>query len=112
MDVNRRNFIAGALCVGAGVSGCRTLSRMDGPDENLSVFISDLHVGGVNKKFAYTKPRLQKVVNEILAMRPLPNRVICFGDIGLSYGLAADYAVSRPILQRIIDAGIDLHLTM
>ncbi len=112
MDVNRRNFIAGALCVGAGVSGCRTLSRMDGPDENLSVFISDLHVGGANKKFAYTRQRLEKVVNEILAMRPLPKRVICFGDIGLSYGLAADYAVSRPILQRIIDAGIDLHLTM
>ena len=74
MDVNRRNFIAGALCVGAGVSGCRTLSRMDGPDENLSVFISDLHVGGVNKKLTYTRPRLEKVVNEILAMRPLPMR--------------------------------------
>ena len=112
MDVNRRDFIAGALCVGAGVAGCRSLSRTDGSDENLSVLISDLHVGGVNKKLAYTRPRLEKVVNEILAMRPLPKRVICFGDIGLSYGLAADYAVSRPILQRLVDAGVDLHLTM
>ena len=112
MDVNRRDFIVGALCAGAGGAGCRSLSRTDGPDENLSVLISDLHVGGVNKKLAYTRPRLEKVVNEILAMRPLPKRVICFGDIGLSYGLAEDYAVSRPILQRIIDAGIDLHLTM
>ena len=111
-DMNRRDFIAGALCVGAGVAGCRSLSRTDGPDENLSVLISDLHVGGVNKKFAYTRPRLEKVVNEILAMRPLPKRVICFGDIGLTYGLAADYAVSRPILQRLVDAGVDLHLTM
>ena len=112
MAVNRRDFIAGALCVGAGVAGCRSLSRTDGPDENLSVLISDLHVGGVNKKFAYTKPRLEKVVDEILAMRPLPKRVICFGDVGLSYGLAADYAASRPILQRLVDAGVDLHLTM
>lgn len=83
-----------------------------GQDDNLSVFISDLHVGGANKDLAYTGPRLEKVVDEILAMSPRPKRVVCFGDIALSYGLAADYAASRPTLKRLEAAGIDLHLTM
>ena len=93
-------------------AGCNSLWMADGQDENLSVFISDLHVGGANKKLAYTGPRLEKVVDEILAMSPRPKRVVCFGDIALSYGLEADYAASRPILKRIEAAGIDLHLTM
>ena len=76
------------------------------------MFISDLHVGGANPTYGYTHEKLTHVVDEILAMRPLPTRVVCFGDIGLSYGLEADYAASKPMLQRLVDAGIALHLTM
>ena len=110
--MNRRDFLMGAICAGAGGAGCRSLRTACGQDENLSVFISDLHVGGANKKLAYTGPRLEKVVDEILAMSPRPKRVVCFGDIALTYGLAADYAVSKPMLKRLESAGIDLHLTM
>ena len=93
--------------------GCvSTVGSSGGMDENLSVFISDLHIGGANPALGYTHGRLDRVVGEILAMRPLPCRVVCFGDIALSYGLEADYAASRPILRRLIDAGIALHLTM
>ena len=107
--ISRRGFIAMAAATGAG---CNSLWMAGGQDDSLSVFISDLHVGGANKKLEYTGPRLEKVVDEILAMSPRPKRVVCFGDIALSYGLAADYAASRPILKRIEAAGIDLHLTM
>ena len=110
--MNRREFLMGAMCAGMGGAGCSSLQMAGGQDENLSVFISDLHVGGANKNLEYTGPRLEKVIDEILAMRPRPKRVVCFGDIALSYGLAADYAASRPILKRIEAAGIDLHLTM
>lgn len=93
--------------------GCvSTVGSSGGMDENLSVFISDLHIGGANPALGYTHGRLDHVVGEVLAMRPLPCRVVCFGDIALSYGLEADYAASRPILRRLIDAGIALHLTM
>ena len=110
--MNRRDFLMGAICAGAGAAGCRSL-RMDGEqDENLSVFISDLHVGGKSKRLSYTGDRLEKAVDGILAMRPLPKRVVCFGDIALTFGLAADYAASKPALKRIEEAGIELHLTM
>ena len=110
--MNRRNFIFGAMCAGAAGAGCRSARMAGGQDESLSVFISDLHVGGANKSLAYTGPRLEKVIDAILAMCPRPKRVVCFGDIAMSYGLTVDYAASKPILQRIVDAGIDLHLTM
>ncbi len=102
----------GSLATGAGVAGCRSLVGAGGTDENLSVLVSDLHVGGTQPGYEYTHGRLTHVVDEILAMSPRPKRVICFGDVALSFGRAADYAVSKPILQRIVDAGIDLHLTM
>ena len=96
---------------GAAASGCLSGAATGRFDESLSVFVSDLHVGGTNATFDYTRERLVRVVDEILAMRPLPRRVVCFGDVALTYGLAADYAVSKPILQWLVDAGIDLHLT-
>ena len=113
--MNRREFLKGTACMGAAAlaGGCMTDGvSSGGTDENLSVFISDLHIGGANPALGYTHGRLNRVVDEILAMRPRPKRVVCFGDIALTYGLAADYAASKPILRRIVDAGIDLHLTL
>ena len=110
--MKRREFILCLSAAGVGTTSCRMAHAADGIDENLSVFVSDLHVGGTNPRFAYTHDRLLRVVDEILGMSPRPRRVVCFGDVALSYGLAADYAASRPILQRILDAGIDLHMTM
>ena len=113
--MNRREFLKGTACMGAAAlaGGCMTDGvSSGGTDENLSVFISDLHIGGANPALGYTHGRLNRVVDEILAIRPRPKRVVCFGDIALTYGLAADYAASKPILQRLVDAGIELHLTM
>jgi len=95
-----------------GLCGCRTLFGPDGTDERLSVLISDPHVGGTGSERTFQKPRLERVVGEILAMSPRPKRVICFGDIAYLSGRASDYALSKPIFQRLVDAGIDLHLTM
>ena len=114
LEVGRRGFLremAGAS-VTATLAGCATSAATARFDNALSVFISDLHIGGANPKLDYTHDKLTRVVDEILAMRPLPARVVCFGDIALSYGLAADYATSKPMLQRLVDAGIELYLTM
>ena len=112
--MGRRGFlreIAG-VSVGTALAGCVSGAAKGGFDDSLTVFVSDLHVGGVNHTYDYTHGRLARVVDAILAMRPLPRRVVCFGDIALSFGLEADYAVSKPMLQRLVDAGIELHLTM
>ncbi len=109
----RRHFLAGTVGLGAAsfAGGCATKSICRS-DDDLTVLMSDLHIGGANPTYAYTHERLTRVIDAVLAMSPRPARVVCFGDIGLSYGLAADYAASRPILRRIVDAGIGLHLTM
>ena len=114
LEVGRRGFLREMVgaSMGVALAGCATPAAKDRFDDALSVFISDLHIGGANPKLDYTHGKLARVVDEILALRPLPARVVCFGDIALTYGLAADYAVSRPMLQRLIDAGIELHLTM
>lgn len=112
--MNRREFLKGAAWTGATAlaGGCATVCGGEGFDDHLSVFISDLHIGGVQHELDYTQPRLQKTIDAILAMRPLPRRVVCFGDIAMSWGLAEDYAVSKPMLKRLESAGIELHLTL
>ena len=90
--VNRREFIFAGAGLAAGMAGCcgagarRACGRGDGGDA--TVFISDLHIGGANKTLEYTQQRLAKVVDAILAMKP--RRVVCFGDVAMSYGLAVD----------------------
>lgn len=110
---NRREFLGMGLaaCAAGGLSGCKSVFAPSA-DETVSVFISDLHVGSQDKRHAYTAGCLSKVVDEILAMRPLPKNVVCFGDIAITYGLPGDYEVSKPILKRLTDAGISLTLTM
>ena len=84
MNMNRRNFIKGTAWMGAAAfaGGCVSDGvSSGGTDENLSVFISDLHIGGANPALGYTHARLNRVVDEILAMRPLPRRVVCFGEL-------------------------------
>lgn len=112
--LDRRDFLGGmvGVSIGSGVLGCVSAAACGRFDDALSVFISDLHIDGARHRFDYTSAKLTHFVDEILAMRPLPRRILCFGDIAVSYGLAADYAAAKLILQRIADAGIDLHLTM
>ena len=108
--MNRREFIAGTLL--SGLCGCRTSDGAGGTDGSLSVLISDPHVGGTGSERTFQKPRLERVIGEILAMSPRPKRVICFGDIAYLTGRDSDYAMSKPIFRRLVDAGIDVHLTM
>ena len=109
----RREFILACAGVATGLAGCQTSTAQKGGfGGETTVLISDLHIGGANKALEYTQGRFTKVVDAILAMDPLPRRVVCFGDIAMTYGLDVDYAVSKPMLKRIEAAGIELHLTM
>lgn len=81
-------------------------------DDNLTLLISDLHISGLKDKQQYQIPRLKKVVDEVLKMPALPRRCLVFGDIAWSRGDGADYRASRPLLQPLIDAGIELTLGM
>lgn len=127
MMTSRRSFITlgAAATMSAAVAETKKLVLAlgvgKGIDPNFSVFISDLHVParGVTPE----DPRdaefpnqmyncLVATVDEILAMRPLPSSVVCFGDIAYLKGRIEEYQTTEPVLRRIEKAGIRLVLGM
>ena len=107
MEMNRRAFIGGA-CLAVAAAGCRSVFGSRTHDENLTVFISDVHA----KPDTYQLGRFERVIDEILAMDPLPRRVVCLGDLAWCYGCRADYEATRPLLERLAAAGVELTLGM
>lgn len=109
-SLTRRGFLAGATALAGSASlletGCRSLT---GSGERFAVFISDLHVPAWP---SFQRDRLERTVNEILAMKPLPTNVVVFGDIAFHCGLPEEYAVSKALLKRLADAGIELSFGM
>ena len=113
-ELSRRPFLLGSGAFAVLLSaGCHTLGGTIPVDENLSVFLSDIHISGRNVpgQPTYQNALLDKVITQVLAMNPRPKRVVVFGDIALWKGIPEDYAESVPRLQRLVDAGIDLYVT-
>ena len=108
--MTRRTFVLSASSfVLASFASSKDLLQTH--DKNLSVFISDTHISPrADYKFSYDS--LKRIVNEVLAMRPMPARVVVFGDIAIAKGMRADYERIRPLFMRLIKAGIDVHYTM
>ena len=110
MKIDRRGFIG---CMAAASAGCAARRGTDGGSRcDTFVFLSDLHIEGAAPTYAYSKKRLEKTVDEILSMSPLPRGVVCFGDISCTYGLDADYIEAKRILSRLENAGVALHFTL
>ena len=106
-EICRRGFIAAAGAALAG--GCRLFTGAGSDyDDSLTVFVSDIHV----KPESYQRERFAAVVADILAMDPLPRRVICFGDVAWVYGRREDYESSLPLLRQLSYAGIEVTLGM
>lgn len=77
-------------------------------DDNLVVFISDLHTN----PDGHQPVKLKKVVDEILAMKPMPRNVIALGDLAYLTGRPREYDALKPILEPLEKAGISLTLAM
>ena len=116
VDFSRRSFMkalfaaSASTCTGAAKAAA---SESVAVDDNLSVFLSDIHVSGKNVKGqpTYQNPLFEKVVEQVLAMNPRPKRALIFGDVALWNGRSADYEESAPLIQKLKDAGIDVYLT-
>ena len=117
---SRREILGGIIAAGAvqGLGGCRLAVGADAFDENLTVFLSDPHVGHENPRgreetlqFTYQNPYFEKAVDDVLNLSPLPRRVVIMGDLALWYGWDRDYETSRPGIDRLRAAGIDVTLT-
>jgi len=112
--ISRRGFLFGSAAVAGTMAGCRIVGAGDGVDPCLTAFLSDIHVSGpdVQGQPTYQNPLFERTVDAVLAMRPLPARVVVMGDIALWKGRHEDYEASLPAFERIKAAGIALHLTM
>ena len=117
--ISRRGFLAGGAAAGCALAFGRTPAAAQ--DENLSVFLSDPHVPGEGTELDknhvehdpdYMYKRLSATVDEILSMRPMPARVVVFGDIAYLRGERADYEKTKPLFARLAGAGIDVVLGM
>ena len=120
MKFSRRNFLGLAAAGAAGcaigdnaTSGVATGAPQAKFDDSFSIVFSDAHVCGEDARAAkFTPKRLKAFVDEVLAMRPLPRRVIHLGDLAYLRGHPDDYAVSKPMLKRLEAAGIELVFCM
>ena len=124
MNIGRRSFLG--LAAATGAAGCLSKSKPGGSqlvatelpqspggkDENLTVFVTDIHVSGLPDAFPKPCERLARFVDEVLAMNPRPARVVSLGDLAYLHGLPEDYAKSKPILKKLEDAGIELAFAM
>lgn len=110
--MTRRNFVLGMSAFAAG--GCRSLftGAAADYDDDLTLFVADIHVSGTEPEYAYTQDRLRDFVAEVLRMDPLPRRIVFFGDLARFHGRREDYAVAVKMLQPIRDAGIELTMGM
>jgi len=101
--ISRRGFLFGSAAAVGTMAGCRIVGAGDGVDPCLTAFLSDIHVSGldVQGQPTYQNPLFERAVDAVLAMRPLPARVVVMGDIALWKGRHEDYEASLPALKRI-----------
>ena len=91
-----------AVSPAAAKAGRRKLS------ENRVVLISDIHV----KTGGHTAARLERVVGDILTMKPRPANVVIFGDIAELLGKKEDYVTAKGLLAPLEEAGIRVTIGM
>lgn len=112
--LTRRGFLNGALGFGlAGLSGCAGLSFAGKlrKDETLVAVLSDTHVGDWHSP-EYQRVKFIDCLSRVLALDPLPGKMLICGDLAYLWGRKEDYVLSRRLLQPVLDAGIELTIGM
>ena len=113
---SRRRFfqLAGLAALAFPLRGWAALDTSGGDE---IVILNDIHLTGVPEDKISANARddddhLRAAVQQILALPKKPAAVIINGDLALSVGTAADYAVVRELIAPLRDAGIPVHLTL
>lgn len=110
MQLTRRTFLGGftaaAVCPGLFAAAKPVV------DPNLVVFLSDVHVNGIEGGVTYQRDKLTRVVGDILKLDPLPAHALVFGDLAWLHGRKEDYLASAPLLKLLEDAGIKVTIAM
>jgi len=114
--LSRRRFfqLAGLAALALPLRGWAALDTSGGDEV---VILNDIHVTGLPEDTISANARddddhLRAAVQQILALPKKPAAVVINGDLALSVGTAADYAVVRELIAPLRDAGIPVHLTL
>ena len=113
-DMNRREFLKGcAAATLVGASGCSTMPVFGKlrKDETLIAILSDCHVGNWNST-KYQGVKFAECVARVLALDPLPAKMLIPGDLAYLWGRKEDYELARRLLQPVVDAGIEVTIGM
>ena len=108
-DLSRRSFLGLSAAFACG--GCRSFFAKPVRDDTLIAVLSDCHVGNW-KSPEYQGAKFRECLARVLALDPLPGRIFILGDLAYLWGRKEDYALSRQLLQPVLDAGIDLTIGM
>jgi 3',5'-cyclic AMP phosphodiesterase CpdA len=114
--LSRRRFfqLAGLAALALPLRGLAALDTSGGDE---IVILNDIHITGIPEEKIPANAKadgehLRTAVKQILALARKPAAVIINGDLALSIGTAADYAVVRDLIAPLRDAGIPTHLTL
>jgi 3',5'-cyclic AMP phosphodiesterase CpdA len=115
-SLSRRRFfqLAGLATLAFPLRGLAALDTSGGDEV---VILNDIHLTGIPEEKIPANAKddddhLRLAVTQILALPKKPTAVIINGDLALSVGTAADYAVVRELIAPLRDAGIPIHLTL
>ena len=116
MGTSRREFLkecAAASVTLLGASGCSLMPTFGSlrKDDTLVAILSDCHVGNWNSP-KYQSEKFAECVARILALDPLPAKMLIPGDLAYLWGRKEDYELSRTLLQPVLDAGIEVTIGM
>ena len=117
MMFSRRDFLRSASLFGAGFALAKPLVASEkiftnikaNFDESLSVFFSDVHVGGGK---SYQRNYFLEIVADVMRMDPLPRNIVIFGDLAFLSGMKGDYEESYKIIKPMMDLGIKVTIGM
>jgi 3',5'-cyclic-AMP phosphodiesterase len=115
-SLSRRRFfhLAGLAALAFPLRGLAALDTSGGDE---IVILNDIHLTGIPEEKIPGNAKddddhLRAAVQQILTLPKKPAAVIINGDLALSIGTAADYAVVRELIAPLRDAGIPVHLTL
>ena len=114
--ISRRSFLGGAFglaVVGGMGGGCASVPFFGSlrKDASLVALLSDCHVGNWNSP-SYQGVKFSECIARVLALDPLPARMIIPGDLAYLWGRREDYALAKKLLQPVVDAGIEVTIGM
>lgn len=114
--LSRRRFLAGAAAVATAAS-FPLLAAEDGVeiDPARIALLSDCHIDAdpaALKNGAVMGANLEKVVAEVVALRPRPTLAVVCGDLAVLKGLPGDYATFVKLLEPLRKAGVPISLML